>query len=333
MNRRNLRSTPSVPPSTLPHNAVPSPVNFTAPLSNSQDSHNAGLRVLAPGSNLPGLTFEELTLLHEKQKRLVSNASSILDSLPHSVKINPRIRNALHSTLIFAQYEAGTAVCIDPSGWVLTCSHCFGDTEKEWKANKRKWLLFYTGLAVQVECRVWDSKRDLALAKIIAIESSEGEDSDTASFYHVRLFSHGLSKKTPILCIGQPGRDDLESTSNRRTKYNLIEVSQGTFCGMVPDVDPHDNYEIGTLKHNAWTYWGHSGALLVRATDGTLVGLHSSWDDQTAMRHGIPPVAIQHFLEQHLQATVDLPISTVAAAAETDATNDEKSSFIVIDDD
>jgi hypothetical protein len=69
---------------------------------------------------------------------------------------------------------------------------------------------------------------------------------------------------------------------------------------MIPDVDPQDNSEIGTLKHDAWTYWGHSGAPLLRRVDGSLLGLHSSWDDSTAMRHGVPLVAIKSFLSEHL---------------------------------
>ena len=117
-------------------------------------------------------------------------------------------------------------------------------------------------------------------------------------FRHVELSSSSLSAKTSIICIGQPGRDDLEATSSRRTKYNLIEVSEGTFRGMVRGADPNDNSEIGALMHDAWTYWGHSGAPLLRESDGTLVGLHSSWDDQTAMRHGIPLVAIREFLSE-----------------------------------
>lgn len=36
-----------------------------------------------------------------------------------------------------------------------------------------------------------------------------------------------------------------------------------------------------------------------------LVGLHSSWVEQTAMRHGIPLVAIKYFLQQHLTPAVD----------------------------
>lgn len=106
--------------------------------------------------------------------------------------------------------------------------------------------------------------------------------------------------KEAIICIGQPGRDDLEASRNKHTKYNLVEVSEGRFRGMVPRVDPHDNSQIGTLKHDAWTYWGHSDAPLLRMADGMLVGLHSSWDDQTTMRHGIPWVAIEEFLKEYL---------------------------------
>ncbi|KAH8597270.1 trypsin-like cysteine/serine peptidase domain-containing protein [Bisporella sp. PMI_857] len=243
-------------------------------------------------SKLPGTTATELELLREKQKKLAGTASSTLKRLTGK----PHISNALEATLIFAQYEAGTAVCIDRAGWVLTCAHCFGDTEEEYKeSSKRKWLLFYTGLAVQVECRAWDPKRDLALLKIITVESSQEA---IPSFPYVTLAMESPSSKMSIICIGQPGRDDLESTSDRRTKYKLVEISEGTFCGMVEGADFQDNSEIGTLMHDAWTYWGHSGAPLLRESDGTLIGLHSSWDDETAMRHGVPHIAIKEFLEQ-----------------------------------
>jgi len=33
--------------------------------------------------------------------------------------------------------------------------------------------------------------------------------------------------------------------------------------------------------------------------------LHSSWDDKTAMRHGVPWVAIQEFLKKHLPGKVN----------------------------
>ena len=194
-------------------------------------------------------------------------------------------------------------MCISSEGWVLTCAHCFGDTEDECleDQNQPRWLLFYTGLAVLVECRALDLKRDLALLKIVAVESSDGKDGDIVSFSSVALSTRSLTVKMDIVCIGQPGKDDLESKTGGRTKYHLVGISEGRVRGLVPGANPQDNSEIGALKHDAWTYWGHSGAPLVRKDDGTLVGMHSSWDDQTAMRHGIPLVAIKSFLEQQRQ--------------------------------
>ena len=241
-----------------------------------------------------GLTASELRLLREKQRRLRSTAVAISDSLPPG----RGARNVLEATLIFAQYEAGTAVCIDAAGWVLTCAHCFGETREECEANKRRWLLFFTGTAVQVECRAWDAKRDLALLKIIAIGLDASSVDGVPPFPFVRLATRAPGLNASIMCIGQPGRDDLECTSAQRTKYNLVEVSQGKFRGMLLGADPQDNSNIGSLKHDAWTYWGHSGAPLLLREEGTLVGLHSSWDDQTAMRHGVPLVAVQSFLRE-----------------------------------
>ncbi len=213
-NSRSLRSRSAVIASVALNRAIPSPVSF-APASSSHEA----IRVVAPGSKLPGLSRADLTLLRQKQSKLAKNSSSTLSLLTGN-----HIRNALNATLIFAQYEAGSAVCIDPAGWILTCAHCFGDDEEEYKtAEKRKWLLFYTGLAVQVECQQWDPVRDLALLRILAVEG------DIPTFSFVPMSRCAPTYGDSIVCIGQPGRDDLESTSRRRTKYNLVELSEGIF--------------------------------------------------------------------------------------------------------
>ncbi|KAJ6458851.1 hypothetical protein C8R47DRAFT_959206, partial [Mycena vitilis] len=54
--------------------------------------------------------------------------------------------------------------------------------------------------------------------------------------------------------------------------------------------------EIGTLMHDAWSYWGHFGAPLIHAVDGTLVVLHSSWDDESATRSVVPHAGIHKFV-------------------------------------
>lgn len=158
--------------------------------------------------------------------------------------------------------------------------------------------------------------RDLALLEIIAIESgamSQNTDNPNPVFSFVPLSASAPSLNTLIVCVGQPGSDDLESTTDRRTNHNLIEVSEGKFCGMIPGADPDNNSVIGSLKHNAWTYWGHSGATLLKQVDGTLIGLHSSWDDENAMRHGVPLIAIKHFLQQQVDAAIIVPSKLVNA--------------------
>ena len=252
--------------------------------------------------SLPGLNRTELQTLRKKQQRL---KNSITATLATAREEGPQATHALAATLIFAQEEAGTGVCIDARGWILTCAHCFGETPEEWQSERRKWLLYYTGLAVQVECRVWDARRDLALAKIIRVEMEISQHGDSTASARTPLFSNVVPAKTqtptaPIFCIGQPGADDLESASPRKTAYDLIEVSTGRLRGLIPNADPQDNAEIGCLKHDAWTYWGHSGAPLLRQSDGAVLGLHSSWDDSTAMRHGVPLVAIRAFLDENL---------------------------------
>jgi hypothetical protein len=158
-----------------------------------------------------------------------------------------------------------------------------------------------------VDCRVWDPRRDLALLKIIAIEQPAPDTPGLVPVFNYLKVAEGIPRLgLEIVCLGQPGRDDLEAEGNKKTKYNLIEVSEGRFRGMVKGTDPQDNGEIGTLMHDAWTYWGHSGAPLVGAREGTLVGLHSSWDDGTGMRHGVPGLAVREFLEQNLPDVKEL---------------------------
>lgn len=282
----------SPPAQALAH--IISPISFITPNTSIEP-----IRIIPKGSKLPHLNAADLQLLRSKQAKLIKTALQTTSSLPQPT--SPCLLTALSATLIFAQYEAGTAVCIDSAGWILTCAHCFGDDEEEYEGSeRRKWCIFYTGLAVLVECRIWDGKGDLALLKIVAVEYDLAETAvgKTPMFSFVPLSRGVTMKMMPLLCIGQPGRDDLEATSEKKTKYNLVEISEGVCRGIVKDADPQDNSEIGSLMHDAWTYWGHSGAPLVSVADGTLAGLHSSWDDETAMRHGVPGVAIRVFLEK-----------------------------------
>lgn len=296
--------TAGVEKSKKAHLQDPIPVPHCFTLADHGAESSSEIRLLTKGSTLPHISSDDLAILRAKQIQLRKTRQSIeaeVASFPAAVR--GAIATVLSSTLIFAQHEAGTAVCVDEQGSILTCAHCFGESQSEWRRQKKKWMLFYTGHAVLVECRKWDNQRDLALGRIIALELDEETPSTSISvqsvFSFVKVSHDEPNVATPIACVGQPGRDDLEATSpGRKTTYNLVEISSGRYRGLVPDVDPQDCSNIGSLKHDAWTYWGHSGAPLIRLSDGRLIGVHSSWDDQTAMRHGVPSVAIRGFLQE-----------------------------------
>ena len=309
----------------------------------SAAASSSSLILFPAGSKLPGLTADALALLRTKQRRLRASQASTLRSLSAggsgggsggsggSAASLPLLRAALSACLIFAQEEAGSTVCVHADGWVLTCAHCIGETLGERRANKTQWLLFSDGRAVQTLCTAWDPKRDLALLKIIAMErdtpssnsssgGSNGALPSSASafafpFPFLSLSPYAPVVSSPILCIGQPGGEDLEAEGAVavRTNYALVHVSWGRFRGLVAGADPHRNEDIGALKHDAWTYWGHSGAPLIRTTDATLVGLHSSWDDETGMRHGVPHQAILAFLQTNLPAAVPAAVTSAVA--------------------
>lgn len=181
---------------------------------------------------------------------------------------------ALTSTLIFAQNKAGTAVCIDPGGLILSCAHCSGERAEEWKARRLDWLFYYTGLAIQVEFQLWDERRDMALAKVVCIEIPDKRCTGSVRpiFAYVHI-ADSMSNYSLLFCVGQPGADDLEPASLRKTAYDLVELSRGRLCGIVAGADSQDNSDIGALKHDAWTYWGHSGAPLLRRSDDALLAL------------------------------------------------------------
>ncbi|KAK9777230.1 putative Trypsin-like cysteine/serine peptidase domain-containing protein [Seiridium cardinale] len=207
-----------------------------------------------------------------------------------------RHRRSVDATLVFAQNEAGTAVCISPHGLLLTCSHCVADTEAELDGSRMPWLLFHSGNAVAARCVAWDGKRDLALLQIVAAQP----DPLGLAFPDVLIESTTPGVGSQVVCVGHPGSEDLEAVQpGIRTNYDVLHVSTGVYHGCAEGQDVQDNSEIGALMHDAWTYWGHSGAPIFCMKSGHIIGLHSSWDDETGMRRGIALEALQQFLKSN----------------------------------
>ncbi|OHE92162.1 AT hook domain-containing protein [Colletotrichum orchidophilum] len=257
------------------------------------------------GLKLKDLRKRDIQLLQKKRRLLKETPFDIPDDMKRK-----GLTSSVMATLVFAQEEAGTAVCISPDGILLTCSHCIAETLEDFDDSKSHWLLFASGQVVEAKALAWEAKRDLALLKITSAQqpppssgqspSSSPSPSLTAPFPFVTLSTAPPALKARLICIGHPGSEDFEAAlPGTKTDYDVLHLSTGTFRGCAEDQDPQDNSEIGALMHTCWTYWGHSGAPLVDRRMGTLVGLHSSWDDETGMRRGVAWEAISGFLEEN----------------------------------
>ncbi|KAK7193911.1 hypothetical protein DPSP01_010129 [Paraphaeosphaeria sporulosa] len=259
---------------------------------------------------LTGLSRASATLLNTKRAKLRAS----IPGLRRTFASSPQLVLTLDATLVFAQEEAGTAVCISASGLVLTCAHCVADdATTALDSSNAHWLIFAAGTVARASCVAWDAKRDLALLQITHSEplaplssstcpspsaTSTPSSSSKTPFPHATVAERVPRVGAPLYCIGHPGSEDLEaSTPGTKTGYDVLHVSEGTYRGLAPGADPQDNSEIGGMMHDCWTYWGHSGAPVLDAQGGGgLVGLHSSWDEETGMRRGVPGEAVRGFL-------------------------------------
>jgi len=234
------------------------------------------------------LSPSDLKTVLKKQKWLRTYTISLTDD-------DASLRPIVDATLVFGQEEAGTAICISGDGLLLTCSHCVAETEAELDLDKKHVLLFASGKVVRAKFMAWDGKRDLALLQIV-----EAQGPSDILFPSIAVAARPPKSRDPLVCVGHPGSEDLETIlPGIKTNYDTLHVSTGVFRGYVKGQDLQDNSEIGALKHDCWTYWGHSGAPLASRVSGQLIGLHSSWDDSTGMRRGIPVGAIREFLREH----------------------------------
>ncbi|OCL03395.1 trypsin-like serine protease [Glonium stellatum] len=261
---------------------------------------------LNPVTNLPdnlteksiGLAKSELNLMYAKQHQLKNPEMKLrlfqerqLRNVASEGSHRASITQATEATLVFTQEEAGTAVCISPQGLIITCSHCVAETPEEPNWEQHKWMIFASGQIIQAKCVAWDPKRDLALLQITAAQSPQAHTTSvfnrtpgTSSFPFISIAKYPPPLHTSLICIGHPGSEDLEiSRLGIKTGYDVLHISTGLFHGYAFGQDLQDNSEIGALKHDCWTYWGHSGAPLVELFTGCLVGLHSSWDEDTAL--------------------------------------------------
>jgi hypothetical protein len=189
---------------------------------------------------------------------------------------------ALRATIKLVQPAAvrldnGSGVNLHPSGLVLTAGHVVD------AVGKKKTVRFPDGTSYAGEAIYYDEALDLAVVKLAG-----ARDLPVAP----------IAAAAPVIgdvvvAIGQPGR---YTPDGEETGYQPFHVSVGEIRGFKKD--RVGDQGLGGTKHDAWTYWGHSGCPLYGAS-GAIVALHNSWDSKTAMRHAVTWEAIVKFLDAH----------------------------------
>lgn len=198
----------------------------------------------------------------------------------------------------FVQEESGSGVCISAK-YILTCAHCVVETaeDKAMRKNVRaqprglnltKTLMLGNNSFVIARCVKIDEVVDLALMEI------EGDCIEATKFPIVSASACG---KSGIFCCGNPSEFDLENDDENAT-ISFVPPIFHTSSGRITGKTSTDGLALGlgTTRHTAWTYWGHSGAPLINRK-GELCGIHNSWDETKGTRHAVSAGEIAAFLK------------------------------------
>ena len=79
-----------------------------------------------------------------------------------------------------------------------------------------------------------------------------------------------------------------------KNKYTPFWISFGKIKNYMKNQIYCTN-DLGPLIHNCWTYWGHSGGPIFNS-NGDIIGMHNSWNEINADRHGISLLGIKSFI-------------------------------------
>ncbi len=169
----------------------------------------------------------------------------------------------------------GSGVNLAPTGLILTAGHVVD------AVGARLTVRFPDGRSFAGVATHYDDEHDLAL---VALDGAR--DLPVA-----RVAAAAPAIGDDVVIIGQPGT---RTPDGAATGYQPWHVSVGQIRGYRSGSRTGEQH-LGRTKHDAWTYWGHSGSPLFDRV-GAIVALHNSWDSTTAMRHAVTWEAITAFL-------------------------------------
>ncbi len=190
---------------------------------------------------------------------------------------NPLVRKKIRQVQIACvDVDRGSGINISSQGIILTAGHVAK------KIGREVDVKFPNGSSFRATCTHINNHLDLA---VLALKNTGDK-----TFPYASLARRAPSVGTRVVCIGQPGK----TYKSKPTGYPSFCVSRGKIRGFLSD--PLGKQSLGRTKHDAWTFWGHSGSPLFNH-QGEIVAMHNSWDSNTAMRHAVTYEAIVHFLK------------------------------------
>jgi S1-C subfamily serine protease len=207
----------------------------------------------------------------------------VLEVNPYVNKVDtaitdPRVRKVIRRVQrACVQLGNGSGINVSSDGRILTAAHVAGGLDERLMAR------FPDGRAYVAKCTAIDEHHDLAICSITATEPLP----------FASVAKTAPVKGTPVVCIGQPGT---QTPRGEATGYQPFHVSTGQIRGFLGN--PLGSQSLGRTKHDAWTYWGHSGSPLFNE-NGQIIAMHNSWDSTTAMRHAVTHEAIVKFIREN----------------------------------
>jgi S1-C subfamily serine protease len=200
----------------------------------------------------------------------------------HLRKVDEEIRDRAWRASIRAVQPAvvrlggGTGVNLAAGGTILTAAHVV-DEEGPYE------VIFPDGRTFDGTVAAIDHVLDLAVVTL---------DGPANRLPFAPVAAAAPASGSAVAIVGHPGRN---TPDGEATGYQPWNVSTGVIRGFRSGARTGDQ-GLGRTKHDAWTYWGHSGSPLFDRT-GAIVALHNSWDSKTAMRHAVTWEAIVTFLD------------------------------------
>ena len=208
----------------------------------------------------------------------ISKVDQALKSYSEETRANVR-RAQTAAVKLKVKTWGGSGVNVSPDGLIFTAGHVVTGLGGDAK------VIFPDGRDFDGKVVAYSKKFDLAIVDI--------ENEGPLPFARI---SEGAPKEdSTVVAIGQPS----QYQNGAATGYKPFHVSVGRIRGYrkLPGQQLDDQLEnLGGVKHDAWTYWGHSGCPLFDL-EGRVVALHNSWDSDTGLRHGVPHEVLLHFLE------------------------------------